>query len=109
RRGMPTATTTLFRRISAVQRDHTALLEMVSRLRELQTTLRELGDDTPPQPLHLVQDFALELYAHFGAEESDGYFGTLVSERPSLGSRVESLRSDHAQIVRTLANIPLRA
>ena len=106
---MASATTTLLRRISAVQRDHTALLEMVSRLRELQTTLSELRDDAPPHPLHPIQDLALELYAHFGAEENDGYFGTLVFERPSLGPRVESLRADHAQIVRALASIPVRA
>ncbi len=106
---MPSTTTTLFRRIAAVQRDHTALLEIVSKLRELQATLSKLREGAPIQPLYLVQDFALELYEHFGSEENDSYFGTLVSERPSLAPRVESLRSDHAQIVRSLANIPVRA
>lgn len=106
---MSTATPTLFGRITAVQRDHTALLEMVAKLRGLQATLIGLDRDSPAQPLHLVQDFALLLYDHFAEEESDVYFGALVSERPSLAPRVENLRSDHERIVRTLASIPVKA
>jgi hypothetical protein len=106
---MSTAIPVLFGRITAVQRDHTVLLEMVERLRELQTTLNELVHDTPAEPLYLVQDFAIQLYAHFSSEESEAYFGALVSERPSLGPRVDDLRSDHELIVRTLASLPVRA
>jgi hemerythrin len=106
---MSTATPTLFGRITAVQRDHSALLEMVERLRELQATLNELEHERPTQPLYLIQDFAVHLYTHFSAEESDTYFGALVSERPSLNPRVENLRSDHELIVRTLASLPVRA
>ena len=106
---MHTQTPTLFGRITAVQRDHTALLEMVARLRELQSTLSELDDCTPISPLYLIQDFALQLYGHFAAEESEAYFGALASERPSLRNRVDGLRADHVHIVRTLAHIPVRA
>jgi hypothetical protein len=106
---MSVSTPALFGRITAVQRDHTALLEMVDRLRHLQATLNELDQDPPAQPLHLIQDFALQLYAHFSTEESDAYFGALVAERPSLSSRVGNLRSDHELIVRTLASLPVRA
>ena len=67
---MQTQTPTLFGRITAVQRDHTALIEMISRLRELQSTLSEMDDCTPIRPLHLIQDFALQLYGHFAAEEA---------------------------------------
>jgi hypothetical protein len=79
----------LFGRITAVQRDHTALLESMDRLRHLQAALNELDQDPPAQPLPLIQDFALPLYAHFSAEESDACFGALVSERPSMSSRVD--------------------
>lgn len=103
------ATPTVFRRITAVQHDHKALLEMVGQLRELQGVLKELRDGAPAQRLHLIQDFALELYAHFSAEESEAYFGTLVFECPSLGPRIEALRSDHVRICRALADVPLRA
>ena len=106
---MHTQTPTLFGRITAVQRDHTTLLETIARLRDLQSTLSELDDCSPIRPLHLIQDFALQLYSHFAAEEGDAYFGALISERPSLRPRVESLRADHEHIVRALAHIPVRA
>jgi hemerythrin len=106
---MSIATPALFGRITAVQRDHTALLEMVASLRNLQTTLHQAEDDCALPPLYPIQDFAILLYTHFSTEESDAYFGAVVSERPSLGPRIDNLRSDHEIIVRTLANLPVRA
>jgi hypothetical protein len=106
---MSATTPTLFGRITALQPDHDELPEMVGRLRELQATLNELGHAAPAQPLYRIQDLALQLYAHFAAEESEAYFGALISEHPSLGPRIDNLRLDHELMVRTLASLPVRA
>jgi hypothetical protein len=79
---------------------------MLPRVRRLQAALSELDNGTRLR-LHLIREFTVRLGEHFSAEEADGYFGALISGRPSLLPRVERLRSEHAEIIRTLEDLPL--
>lgn len=105
---MPTSTPSLFGRITAVQRDHSSLLEMVSTLRRLQRALlageTERGADWT-RFIGELEEFTAHLRTHFAAEETNGYFGTLVSDRPSLSGQVDRLRAEHAEMMEALVSI----
>lgn len=96
---MQSATPSLFGRITAVQHDHRTLMSMLGRLRDYVVALKKRDVETVVERLTLVEEFAEQLRAHFAAEEADGYFGALVSDRPSLRPHVEVLRADHDGLV----------
>jgi hypothetical protein len=86
----------LFGRASAVEADHAHLRAAWTRLQNLVRGPHTASSSTESWPL--INEFVLELRAHFAAEE-EGYFDTLVELRPGLSQRVEGLRSDHAAIL----------
>lgn len=104
---MTLTTPTLFGRITAIQQDHTALLEALRRLRAATQQLLTVSDASPAETMQLVATLAGELQGHFAAEEAEGYFGAVAADRPSLRPTIDSLCADHQVILHTLLDFPI--
>lgn len=89
---------TLFGRVTALQSDHRAPFATFHQLHESCGTAGRAAD-TRQTSSHLFDELLTALSDHFSAEEADGYFGTIVAERPSLSREVSALRAEHAAIL----------
>ncbi len=90
----------LFGRATAVLGEHARLHVTLGRLRHWCVEGQEL--DAEPALQELLDEFTLELEAHFAAEEDEGYFGTLITAFPTAAEAVERLRRDHMLFLGTV-------
>jgi hypothetical protein len=86
----------------AVLEDHAELDKTVVRLRELCVALCGNQAPTDPGPAVLVEEFEFQLIPHFAAEEAEEFFGSLVTDQPSLLQQVERLQDDHVEMAEAL-------
>lgn len=89
---------TFFGRATAVVADHERLRLATDRLRALGSALRDAFSEEL-EPRALLEEFRGQIAEHFAAEESDGYFGELATELPSLNAHVGRLRTDHRRML----------
>ena len=87
----------LFGRFTAIFQDHEDLSETLRRLRKMCAALDDGRAPLLPElePSLLVVDLRLHLGAHFSAEESEEYFGTVMEEAPSLAPQIAALKWEH--------------
>lgn len=96
---------TLFGRLTALQTEHEQLHAHLDAVRELCALLSVTSDGPFPEEaerIRLIADWREQLCRHFAAEESQRYFGMLVSERPALIPRIAELRGEHAAMLDAL-------
>jgi hypothetical protein len=90
-----------------VLNDHRQLEVTLGSLRQmcawLQGDRASLAPELPP--IVLIDSLTRSLSAHFVVEESDGYFGTVASERPALAERVARLTAEHGEMLETLGRL----
>ena len=86
----------------AVLVDHAEFNETVRRLRELGAALHGSRAAPGPTAADLIEEFEPVLALHFAAEEAEEFFGSLVTDQPSLLRRVERLQADHVQMANDL-------
>jgi hypothetical protein len=87
----------MFGRFTAILKDHAHLGKTLRRLRAMCSALEgdqvtTALDASPPLVLRRLR---IELAEHFAAEESHGYFGTVIAEVPALSAQVGILKSEH--------------
>lgn len=88
----------LFGRASTVAADHARLRDIWARLRKLVSTQDTEAAAPRDEQLQLIGEFAIELTAHFAAEEADSHFGALEEQCHDLRPRISTLRDEHARI-----------
>jgi Hemerythrin HHE cation binding domain len=86
----------------AVLEDHAELDKTVSQLRELCVALCCNQAPADPGPAALIEEFEAQLILHLAAEEAEEFFGSLVTDQPSLLQRVERLQAEHGEMAETL-------
>lgn len=97
---LPQSMPSLFGRFTAILKDHDHLGETLRNLKVVCAAL-EVGQDVPEglRPLGLLVSLKNELTRHFGAEESDDYFGTVVAEDPRLQLEIAALKAEHTTML----------
>lgn len=98
-----------FGRATAVLGDHASLHVSLERLRRCCDGLSEQWPAAAPELTELLDDFLARLKAHFDAEESAGYFGTLVSCWAPAGAQVTRLCAEHREFLETARDLRERA
>jgi hypothetical protein len=99
------ATSSVFGRATAVLQDHANLRVTIGMLRAL-ALAGNVAEPAPElAPGSLLDAFRAQLLAHFAIEESEGYFGTLGEERPSLRPGIARLRSEHEDMLRAVSRL----
>jgi hypothetical protein len=98
---------TLFGRYTAIVGDHQRLGVTLRRVRDMCAALESNGPGALGEfePVRLLADLHTDLVQHFAAEEDDGYFGTVVAERPCLSSGVADLKTEHAVMLASVAGL----
>jgi hypothetical protein len=86
----------------AVLEDHAELDKTVALLRELCLALCGNQAPTDPDPAVLIEKFEFQLIPHFAAEEAEEFFGSLVTDQPSLLQQVERLQGEHLEMADAL-------
>ncbi len=86
----------------AVLEGHAELDKTVSRLRGLCVALHDGHTPADGDPASLIEEFEAQLLPHFAAEEAEEFFGSLVTDQPSLLKRVELLQDDHIGMAEAL-------
>jgi hypothetical protein len=89
----------------AVLEDHAELDKTVSQLRELCLALCGNQAIADPGPAALIEEFECQLILHLAAEEAEEFFGSLVTEQPSLLLRVERLQAEHGRMAEALDQV----
>lgn len=113
---LPHSMPSLFGRFTAILKDHDHLGTTLRQLKALCSALEEGDPDLPQElePRRLLTALKKELEQHFGAEESDDYFGTVVAENPKLEAEIVALKAEHAtmlsavEVLAQLASEPAR-
>jgi len=82
-------------------KEHRELCEMVEHLRKL---LAE-GRTSQAMIVERLQDLSAMLLEHFRHEETGGYFAESLRVAPHIADRVESLLSQHPQMMDLLASL----
>jgi hypothetical protein len=98
---LPQSMPSLFGRFTAILKEHDHLGTTLRQLKALCFAL-ENGDRDLPQeldPRGLLTDLRTDLGRHFGAEESDDYFGTVIAEDPQLEAEIAALKAEHATML----------
>jgi hypothetical protein len=100
---LPQSLPSLFGRFTAILKDHDHLGMTLRDLRAVCAAL-ENGQDVPDelQPPRLLLSLKTELGQHFGAEESEEYFGTVVAENPELEVEIAALKAEHSTMLRAV-------
>lgn len=86
-----------FGRATAVLGQHAVLHETVRALRTWCASSR--SRESRSDLVELMNAFVGQLEAHFAAEESDGYFGTLLTTFPAASASIDRLRTEHASFL----------
>jgi hypothetical protein len=98
---LPQSMPSLFGRFTAILKDHDHLGTTLRELKALCFALEDgrLSFSPDLQPGQLLKALKTDLEQHFGAEESDDYFGTVVAEAPGLEPAIAALKSEHATML----------
>lgn len=94
----------LFGRFTAIFKDHEHLASSLRRLRLMCAALEDGQVSLPAAlaPHLLLEELRADLVAHFAAEESPEYFGTVLEEEPSLAREIAALKWEHLMMLRGL-------
>lgn len=94
----------LFGRLTMVLNDHRQLEVTLVSLRRMCVQVESGGGGPASEldPAALIGSLIQSLSAHFAVEESPGYFGTVVSDRPALAEAVAELTAEHSEMLVTL-------
>lgn len=96
----------LFGRVTAIQGEHARLHLTLNRLLAMCAALeRRWTLVTDIEPEVLTRDLSAALSAHFHSEESDDYFGTIVTEHPHLLRDIDRLKAEHVRMLDAAANL----
>lgn len=92
----PAALPSIFGRFTAILKEHDHLGKTLVELRKMCDVV-EAGQACSPElaPARLLEELRTDLSAHFSAEESPNYFGTVIEELPSLAPDVAALKWEH--------------
>lgn len=96
---------TLFGRPELVVAETEILRSTIGRLRLLCHLLQSEGSCSVLEARHLLSDFSAQLSVYFGAEEDNGYFGTITVDCPSLGPQVVALEHAHDELRDSVASL----
>lgn len=96
---------TFFGRATAASAQHVHLATLLQELTATCVGLERGEPCSESEPLRLLDELEREMRGHFLAEESDGYFGTLVAELPTLLPRVAELRADHTRMMEIIGEL----
>jgi hypothetical protein len=101
---MPQSIPSLFGRFTAILRDHDHLGITLRELKALCFALEDGRTELPPEllPRRLLGALRSDLAEHFGAEESEAYFGTVAADDPSLEGEIDALKSEHTTMLRAV-------
>jgi hypothetical protein len=98
---------TLFGRFTAASGEHerlaATLRELAAMCAALESGIRERAVDSTP--FRLIADLRRNLERHFCAEEAEGYFGTVVQERPTLQAQIADLKAEHCVMLEETAKL----
>ena len=102
---------TRFRRFTTVSADHERLSVKLRRLHQLCKALESEQPALGPEldPVTLIAELLAALTRHFAIEEADAYFGTIVSERPSVQHKIAGLKLEHTAMLSVLVELRLLA
>ena len=102
---------TRLRRFTAISGDHERLSVRLRRLHQLCTALESEKPEIGPEldPVTLLAELLAALTRHFAIEETDAYFGAIVSERPSVQHKIAELKLEHTAMLRVLVELGLIA
>lgn len=89
----------------AVREDHADLDRIAARLREVCAALRNGQAAADAQPVGLIEEYEDLLIAHFAAEQAEEFFGSLMTDQPSLLQRVEHLQDEHGKLAEALEQL----
>lgn len=95
---------TFFGRATAASTQHEHLAALLGKLNAACATL-EQPPENASEFAELLGEFERETRDHFSAEESEGYFGTLASECPTLLPTIAELRADHTRMLEIIAEL----
>ncbi|HEY6079276.1 MAG TPA: hypothetical protein VIW29_10760 [Polyangiaceae bacterium] len=98
---LPQSMPSLFGRFTAILKDHEHLGTTLRELKALCGALEAGQQERLPelQPQRLLMALKAGLSHHFGAEESEAYFGTVVTEDPALEPEIAALKAEHAAML----------
>jgi hypothetical protein len=98
---LPESMPSLFGRFTAILKEHERLGTTLRELRALCSALEDTRGDLPQQlePRRLLTTLRADLARHFSAEESEGYFGTVLAEAPTLEAEITALKLEHATML----------
>jgi hypothetical protein len=95
----------LAERLALTRTGHEDLRLIARRLTEMCASSSRVAIDPAP----LVAEFELALWIHFTAEEGEDHFGAIARERPSLATRVATLKGEHAAMFRAVSELGVMA
>jgi len=77
----------------------------IQQLRELCVALRDGQGPTPADPAELIEDLECEVIPHFAAEQLEEFFGSLITDDPSLLDRVARLQAEHGELAEAFGRL----
>jgi hypothetical protein len=92
----------LFGRVTSVLSDHARLKETVQQLQAASSPALTVARDSLRE---LTAGFAVQLRAHFSAEETDGNFGEICRQRPDLVEIIGLRKNEHDQMRQILQDL----
>lgn len=97
----PASMPSLFGRGTVLLQDHDQLRATLRELKALCAAIEDgrLAPQGALVPQRLFETLNSDLSQHFGAEESEDYFGTVMTEEPELKAAIEALKAEHATIL----------
>lgn len=97
---LPQSMPSLFGRFTAILKEHAHLVTTLRDLKAVCSALED-GGEVPVElrPPRLLSSLKRELGQHFGAEESEEYFGTVAAEDPTLQLEIAALKAEHATML----------
>jgi len=94
----------LFGRFTAILQEHAHLGKTLRVMRLMCAALEEGQTSLPLEltPKRLLGELRSDMAAHFGAEESADYFGTVLEEAPALAQQIAALKWEHMTMLRAV-------
>lgn len=89
--------------LNAMQTEHDDLLEEIKDVEQFWTEVNELGKGPKYEEMafrvHRLRD---RLKRHFAEEERDGYLSPVIAAAPELAFRVNELKQQHQEFLKSL-------
>ena len=92
----------MFGRFTTILQAHDHLGKTLRQLRAMCVALEAEQELLPAEltPDALIAELLADLTAHFGAEESQEYFGVVLEEEPRLAPEIAGLKAEHMTMLR---------